>query len=68
MRTTHHCTKCGFNELFYIPETGHDGLFEAFVCTECGYSETYVRDEARGELAEIPGVLRLRGEEPGPYR
>jgi predicted nucleic-acid-binding Zn-ribbon protein len=69
MRTTHCCTKCGFNELFHLPETGHYGLFEVYVCAECGFSETYVRADARGKLAKAPGVRRVKGvPAPGPYR
>ena len=68
MRTSERCTKCGYNELFHIPETGHEGLFEAFVCQECGYTETYVRLDARADLGKLPGVTKVGEPDTGPYR
>ena len=69
MRATHRCTKCACSVLYHIPETGHDGLFEMFVCADCGYSETFVRGDARKVLRKVQGVEKVvGGKEPGPYR
>jgi len=68
MRTSSRCTKCGHAELFHIPETGHEGLFEAFVCQGCGYTETYVRLDARAALGRLDGVRKVGVPDAGPYR
>ena len=69
MRQSHRCTKCGVTELLYLPQTGHFGLFEAFICVECGYTETYAHKGARAVLKKSAGAETIRGpREPGPYR
>jgi predicted nucleic-acid-binding Zn-ribbon protein len=69
MRLSHRCTKCGVTELLHLPQTGHFGLFEAFICVECGYTEMYAHKGAQAVLKSSGGAKRLRGpREPGPYR
>ena len=68
MRTSKRCTKCGYSQLFHIPETGHDGLFEAFVCKKCGYTETYPRHDACAALHALPDVRIVGEPNAGPYR
>ncbi len=67
MRASNSCPKCTATELLRIPETGHDGLFEAYVCTDCGYTEVYARRECRDALRSLDGVELMR-EKSAPYR
>lgn len=67
MRQQNRCPKCAHHKLLHLPETGHFGLFEMYVCRRCGYAESYARDVKA--VARLPGVENLLGEvDPGPYR
>lgn len=68
MKRSHLCAKCGYDELLILPETGHYGLFEAYVCRECGYSELYARDGGQEELENLPGVSVVGQKRSEAYR
>lgn len=59
MRDESRCPKCAHDEILFIPETGHFGLFELYVCRGCGYSEMYAIDVESIPVKKLTGAKIL---------